>query len=217
MAYRIILADDHKIVREGLASLLRKEEDIELAGEAEEGRQAVALVCKLRPDLVILDISMPGLNGMEAARQMLASQADLKVVALSMHRDTRYVVGMLKAGARGYLLKDCAYEELAKAVRTVLEGRTYLSPEVADVVVEGFINHFQDDPSPRASMLSPREREVLQLLAEGMRTSQIAEKLNLSVKTVEAHRRNIMQKLSIKSVAELTKFALREGITSLED
>ncbi len=217
MAFRIILADDHKIVREGLASLLQAENDMELVGEAEEGRQAVSLADKLRPDVVILDISMPGLNGMEAARQMLASRPELKVVALSMHRDARYVVGMLKAGARGYLLKECAYEELTQAVRTVLEGRTYLSPEVADVVVEGFINQIQEDPSPRASILSPREREVLQLLSEGKRTRGIADQLNLSVKTVETHRRNIMQKLNIQSVAELTKFALREGITSLED
>lgn len=217
MAFRIILADDHKIVREGLGSLLSGEKDMELVGEAEEGRQAVSLVQQLKPDVVILDISMPGLNGMEAARQMLADRPDLKVVALSMHRDARYVVGMLKAGARGYLLKDCAYDELAQAVRTVLDGRTYLSPEVADVVVEGFITQLQEDPSPRASMLSPREREVLQLLAEGSSTRSIAEKLAVSVKTVETHRRNIMQKLNIQSVAELTKFALREGITSLEE
>ncbi len=218
MSLRILIADDHKIVRDGLKSLLGTLAGLAVVGEAEDGHQALRLARELEPDLVIMDVTMAGLNGVEATRQLTALLPGVKVIALSMHSDPRYVVGMLKAGASGYLIKDCAFEELAKAVEAVMAGRTYLCPEVAEVVVKGFINVLERSPDPdQSEVLTPREREVLQMLAEGASARAIAERLHVSVKTVEAHRRNIMQKLGLHSLPELTKFALREGITSLGD
>lgn len=218
MAIRMILADDHKIMRKGLISLLKDLPDIEVVGEAEEGREAIHLARELNPDIIIMDVTMPSLNGMEATRQLISEMQGLNVIALSMHRESRFVVGMLEAGAKGYLLKDCDFEELIQAIRTVAKGRTYLSPEISDIVVEGLVNSLEQGrlPSPTSS-LTPREREVMQLLAEGFGTREIAERLYVSVKTVESHRQNIMQKLNLKSLPELTKFALREGITSLDE
>ena len=216
MAIRIILADDHQIIREGLRSLLEKEPDMEVQAEAENGRHAVELVRKLRPDVVIMDIGMPDLNGVEAARRIMAEDLPIRIIALSMHADRQYVARMLEAGAAGYVLKEGAFEELSTAVRTVLGGKTYLSPRVAGTVVEDYVRHLPEDQRAAAE-LTPREREVLQLMAEGQTTKQIARDLDVSVKTVETHRRNIMQKLELDSVAELTKYAIREGLTSLDD
>jgi DNA-binding NarL/FixJ family response regulator len=216
MTIRVLLADDHQIVREGLHALLGAEEDLQIVGEAREGRSAVQLVAQLKPDVVIMDIGMPGLNGMEATRQILEAAPGVKIVALSMHSDRRFIEGMFKAGAAGYLLKDAAFEELARAVRTVVSGRPYLSPSIAAAVIDGYVNPAADAGSA-VDVLTPREREVLQLLAEGNSTKQIALSLGVSVKTIETYRSRLMEKLDLHSVAELTKYAVREGLTFLED
>ena len=216
MIIRILIADDHKIVRDGLRSLLDKHSGIEVVGEAETGRMAVKLASKLLPDVVVMDIGMPDLNGIEATRQIITDRPGVEVIALSMHSDKRFVRGILKAGASGYLLKDCAFEELARAIQTVLSGRVYLSPQITDVVVDDYKKVTSERDVSALSSLSPREREVLQLLAEGKNTKEIAFDLSLSVKTIETHRQRITEKLDIHTVAELTKFAIREGLTSLE-
>jgi len=215
MSIRIIIADDHKIVRNGLRSLIEKELDIEVIAEADNGRNAVRFALELAPDVVIMDIAMPDLNGIEATRQIIAALPVTKVIALSMHADKRYVMEMLKAGASGYVLKDNAYEELSSAIRTALGNRTYLSPQVAEIVIGDYVKLAQTANDSVFSLLSAREREVLQLLAEGKSTARIAESLYISVKTVETYRQHIMEKLNIRSIAELTKYAIREGLTSL--
>jgi two-component system response regulator NreC len=215
---KVVLADDHQIVRHGLRSLLSAEPDIEVVGEADNGRAVVRLVQELSPHVVIMDISMPDLNGIEATRQILSDFSGVKVIALSMHSDSLFVLNMFKAGASGYLLKDCALEELVKAVRTVMNRKIYLSPSISDIVVKDFVIGWspEDSSSSAYSILTAREREVLQLMAEGKTTNQIAESLCISVKTVEAHRKQLMTKLDIHSVAELTKYAIRQGLTTLE-
>ncbi len=215
MKLRILLADDHKIVRDGLRNLLEKDPDILVVGEAEDGREALQLARALSPDVVVMDIAMPELNGIEATRQILAEAQGVKVVALSMHSDKRYVSEMLKAGASGYLLKDCAFEELITAIRTIAKGKIYLSPGIAGVVLEDYIRKGAKTDASVFSLLSDREREVLQLMAEGKTTKEVAAHLNVSVKTVETHRMHIMTKLDIHSIAALTKYAIREGLTSL--
>ena len=215
---KVVLADDHQIVRHGLRSLLSAEPDIEVVGEADNGRAVIRLVQELSPQVVIMDISMPDLNGIEATRQILSDFSGVKVIALSMHSDSIFVLNMFKAGASGYLLKDCALEELVKAVRTVMNRKVYLSPSISDIVVKDFVIGWspEDSSSSAYSILTAREREVLQLMAEGKTTNQIAESLCISVKTVEAHRKQLMTKLDIHSVAELTKYAIRQGLTTLE-
>jgi len=213
---KIILADDHQIVRHGLRSLLSAEPDMEVVGEADNGRAVVKLVQEKTPQVVIMDISMPDLNGIEATRLILSESPGIKVIALSMHSDSLFVLNMFKAGAAGYLLKDCALEELVKAVRTVLSRKIYLSPGISDIVIKDFVIGWSPPESSAYSILTTREREVLQLMAEGRNTNQIAESLCVSVKTVEAHRKQLMNKLDIHSVAELTKYAIRQGLTSLE-
>lgn len=215
MKIRIILADDHKIVRDGLRSLIEKEDDMVVEAEAGDGKTSVRLAVELAPQVVLMDIAMSGMNGIEATRQIVAAVPQCNVIALSMHADKRYVMEMLKAGASGYLLKDCAFEELASAIRTVLDNKTYLSPLVSEIVIGDYIQQLQKSDCSVFSALSAREREVLQLLAEGNSTAQIADRICLSVKTVETHRKHIMEKLKINSIAELTKYAIREGLTSL--
>lgn len=215
MRVKILIADDHKIVREGLCNLLQKEKDIEVVAEASDGNTAVQKALELHPDVVIMDVAMPGLNGVEATRKITA-RSNIKVVALSMHSDKRFVTAMLKAGASAYLLKDCAFEELVSAIRTVAADQTYLSPKIAGIVTKEFVHHLKEEDTSAFSVLTPREREVLQLFAEGWNTKEIAAHLNLSTKTIETHRSNIMNKLNIYSLAELTKYALREGLTSLD-
>jgi len=216
MSTRILLADDHKITRQGLRSLLEKQQDMEVVAEAEDGRAAERLVEELLPDVVIMDISMPDLNGMEATRWIVGKFPDVKVIALSMHSDASFVTEMLRSGAAGYLLKDCAFEELTRAIRTVMDDKTYLSPSISGVVVEDYLHRLSKSDFSNSEVLTDREREVLQLMAEGSSTKQIAVKLHVSVKTVETHRRQIMSKLDIHTVAELTKYAVRKGLTSLE-
>ncbi|RJR48391.1 MAG: DNA-binding response regulator [Deltaproteobacteria bacterium] len=214
MAIKIILADDHKIVRQGLRTMLESEADIEVIGEADDGRMAVRLARELSPQVIIMDVGMPDLNGIEATRQVLAESPGIKVIGLSMHCDRRFVMNMLKAGASGYLLKDSAFEELAGAIRMVLGGKVYLSTEIANIVVKDYLQGGGDESV--FSVLTPREREVLQLMAEGKSSRQIADHLIISIKTVETHRMQIMHKLQIFSVAELTKYAIREGLSSLD-
>jgi DNA-binding NarL/FixJ family response regulator len=216
MQIKIILADDHKIVRDGLRALIEKEPDMAVVAEACDGRTTVRKAKELMPHIIIIDISMPDLNGIEAARQIMSNTPNTKIIALSMHSDRRFVMNMLEAGAAGYLLKDSAFEELSMAIKTVLSGKPYLSPAIAGVVVEDVMRHSSQKTSRAKIELTPREREVLQLLAEGHTTKHIASQLNVSVKTVETHRRQVMEKLDTHSVAELTKYAIREGLTSLE-
>ena len=214
MATRILLADDHQIVREGLRALVDNEPGMQTIGEAADGREAVKLALALKPDVVIMDVAMPGLNGIEATHQIVTENPGVRILALSMHSGNRFVEQILKAGASGYVLKDKAFEELASAVVTVMSGRTYLSPRIMEVVLQDYLRRSTEEGA--TSGLTDREREVLQLVAEGATTKQIALALHVSVKTIETHRRQLMQKLDAYSVAQLTKIALREGLTSLE-
>ena len=215
MSIRIILADDHRIIREGLRSLIEKQPDMEVVAEAADGRTAVQLAQQLQPDVVIMDIAMPDLNGIQATRQITGELRHMKVIALSMHIRKRFVAEMFKAGATGYLLKNCAFEELEHAIRTVVANQTYVSPGIAGSMVEDYVNRWSATESSVFSVLSDRETEVLQLLAEGKSTKEIASHLGLSVKTLETHRRRIMDKLDIDNLAELIKYAVREELTTL--
>jgi DNA-binding NarL/FixJ family response regulator len=215
MVIKILLADDHEIVREGLRNLLEKQEGFEVVAEAEDGLTAVKKAKKLSPDLIIMDIGMPDLNGIEATRQILAESPHIKIIALSMHAETRFVSEMLKAGASAYLLKDSAFEELIQAIQASRSNKIYLSPSIAEKVIKNYITSFPRESFSPFSILTQREREVIQLIAEGKSTKKIASLLFLSIKTIETHRQNIMEKLDLHSVAELTKYAIREGLTSL--
>ena len=214
MTIRVLIADDHQIVRESLRALLETEPGITVVGEAGEGRTALRLTRELLPDVIIMDVGMPDLNGIEATRQVAAEFPEIKVIALSMHNDRRFVLNMLKAGARGYLLKDCASQNLLKAIRLVMANKTYISHEIADLVVKDYLATTGPVEESSSALLTAREIEVLQLIVEGRTNSKIAEALKVSIKTVESHRHTIMLKLDIKSIAELTKFAIREGLTS---
>jgi DNA-binding NarL/FixJ family response regulator len=215
MKTTILLADDHQLVRDGLKALLDAEDDLEVVGEADDGRSALTLVREIAPDVVVMDIAMSGLNGIEATRQIRNEMPATKVIALSMHSNRRYVLGMLRAGAWGYVLKAGAYEDLVDAVRTVRNERIFTSPGIKDMVLEEYVRG--GTSKEPASPLSAREREVLQLLAEGKTSKEIASILNVSVNTVDTHKRRIMQKLQLRTTAELTKYALREGLTTLDD
>jgi DNA-binding NarL/FixJ family response regulator len=199
-----------------LKALIDKQESMQVVAEADNGLEAVRLARKLQPDVVIMDLGMPQMNGIEATREVTAHEPGIKVIALSMHSDKRFVLQMIKAGASGYLLKDSAFEELITAIKTVVSNQSYLSPKITDVVIKDYLQTLSKGDVSAFSVLTAREREVLQLLAEGRSTKEIAASLNVSVKTVETHRQQIMDKLNIRSVAELTKYAIREGLTSLE-
>jgi DNA-binding NarL/FixJ family response regulator len=216
MAIRILLADDHMIVREGMRSLLEKENDMEVVAVADNGRMALKLAGELRPDVVVMDIAMPEMNGIEATRRLSGDMPGIRVLILSMHSARRFVVETLAAGARGYLLKDCASEELVRGIRTVAADETYLSPKVADIIVRDYMKRLPESQQPGLAILSSREGEVLQLIAEGLNTKEIAFTLGISAKTVETHRQQIMKKLNLYSVAELTRYAIREGLTPLD-
>lgn len=215
MPIKIILADDHNLIREGLRTLISDEPNMSVIAEADDGRTAVQLADKMSPDVVIMDISMPGLNGIEATRQILSKSPAPKVIALSMHTERRMILEMLNAGASGYLLKDCAFGEVIRAIETVISNCTYLSPKITDIIVKDYIHRIPTNDLSSLTLLSPREREVLQLLAEGRKTRDIASLLHVSAKTVDTYRTQIMEKLGIYSIAELTKYAIREGLTSI--
>ena len=213
---KVLLADDHEILRDGLRLLIQKQRDMEVVGEARDGREAMRLVRDLAPDVVVMDIGMPELNGIDATARMLEEQPQLQVVALSVHSDKRMVVRMLQAGALAYVPKVSASEELITALREVRKGNYYLSPKVAGPVLNHYVRHTIEDRPSELEALTPREREVLQLVVEGKTSKQIAQQLHVSDKTVEKHRQNIMKKLDIHDVPALTKFAIREGLTSID-
>jgi DNA-binding NarL/FixJ family response regulator len=217
MSIRILIADDHQMLREGLRAILEKQKNAEVVGEASDGRTAVEMARALVPDVVAMDISMPDLNGVEATRQIKAENPAVKVIALSRHSDARYVRRMLEAGASGYVLKSGAYEELRRAIDAVSEGNHYLSPRITGAVIDTHLRVTSEPQSSGPETLSSREQEIVQLLAEGHTSPEIARRLHISTRTVEGHRRNIMRKLKVHSVAELTKYAIREGLTSAED
>ncbi|HUB83372.1 MAG TPA: response regulator transcription factor [Bryobacteraceae bacterium] len=205
---RILLADDHAVVRQGFRMILSAQSDLEIVGEAGNGREAVDLAASLRPDVVVMDVTMPELNGIEATRRLTSDNPHVRVVALSMHKDSVYVREILRAGARGYLLKDSVADDLVAAVRAVAGGEGYLSPAVSNAVLDDYRKHVTDP----IDLLSSREREVLQMLAEGKTNKEIAATLNLSVYTVDAHRGRIMEKLNVHSINELVRFAVRNGL-----
>jgi two-component system, NarL family, response regulator NreC len=210
---RVLLADDHQLMRSGVRLMLEREPDVSVVGEASDGREAVTQAKTLKPDVVIMDIGMAGLNGIEAARQMTQERAELAVMILSMHADETYVLRALRAGARGYLLKDSAEAELIKAVHVVAGGKSFFSPAVSKVLLDDYVRKLKrsgtDDPY---DLLTPREREILQLIAEGKSNKDIANLLNLSVYTVESHRSNLMEKLNVRGLPELILYAVRKGI-----
>ena len=214
MNIKVLLADDHEILRHGLSRSFQQVEDIEVIGQAKNGHSTIDLVRELLPNIVVMDIGMPGLNGIEATRQITKESSQVKVIALSMHSSNKYVREMFKAGASGYLLKDCPFEELVKAIRIIAEGKAYVSPSIGETVVKNYLGEPDEDSA--FSILSQREREVLQLLAEGKTTKQVARQLHISPKTVEAHRLRIMNKLNIDNIAQLTKYAIQEGLTQPE-
>ena len=218
MTIRIVLADDHRIIRDGLVSLLAREADIEVVGQAEDGNELVKLVRKLQPDVAVTDLSMAGLNGLEAIRRIRAEEPNVRLLCLSVHAESRLVLGVLNAGAGGYVLKDCSYDELGRAIREVAAGRVYMSQQLLGIVVQECRARHDGLPVEQdgAAVLTPREREMVQLFSEGHSTNEIAGRLYVSAKTVATHRQNILQKLRIHSMAELTRYALREGLSSLD-
>jgi DNA-binding NarL/FixJ family response regulator len=213
--FRILIADDHEVVRRGIRALLEHRPGWEVCAEAGDGREAVEKTRELKPDLVLLDIGMPNLNGIDAARQILTNAPATHILVLTMHYSQQVVREILAAGARGFLLKSDAGRDLVTAVEAVQNQRTFFTSQVTEIVVGGYLNPDQKEEAPRRSRLTPREREVVQLLAEGKTSKQVAVALNLSVKTAETHRTNIMRKLDLHSVADLTLYALRNGIAQV--
>lgn len=215
MGTKVIIGDDHRMFRDGLRALLEKEADIEIVGEAGDGRTVVNISNELLPDVVLMDISMPDLSGIEATRQITRDNPQIKVIALSMYADRRFIYAVMKAGASGYLIKDCAYEEVVQAIRTVIVGHVHFGPCILDIIAKDYVDQVQDCGLSVYTILTEKEREILQLIAEGNGVRDIAAKLNLSSKTIETHRQKIMSKLKITNVAGLTKYAISEGLTSL--
>jgi two-component system NarL family response regulator len=216
MSIRILLVDDHQMMRDGLRSILDLEDDLDVVGEAGNGYEALEMARTRRPDVIVMDIGMKDLNGIETTRQIMAHNSRAKVIALSTHSSEPYVISMLEAGASGYVLKDAAVDEMRRAIRVVADGSHYLSPEIAGTVVTSRLRAPAAEGASASAALAPRERQILQLLAEGHTSSEIARQLHIATTTVDSHRRNIMKKLDLHSVAELTKYAIREGLTSLE-
>ncbi len=213
---RIFLADDHELFREGLKSLLTKEKDFEIVGAASDGAEAVKAVLALRPDVVLMDVTMPSMNGITAAGQICEAAEDVAVIIISMHNDRRFIAESLKAGARGYVLKECSPDVMLEAIRTVCGGDFYISPKACTVLVGDYLRLLEGEGAMDANPLSEREREVLALLVKGRNAKQIADTLAISKNTVDTHRRRIMDKLGCDSMAELTRYAIREGFLTLD-
>ncbi len=209
---KVLLADDHEVLRDGLASLIADQTDMEVVATVGTGRSAVRMADKIRPDVVVMDIGMPDLNGIDATRKIVGKLPGVRVLSLSIHKDRNTVESMLRAGASGYLVKNCAVRELIDAIKTVAEGKTYVSPTIAGHFVEGYIQGRSDNPENACSRLSVREREILQLIAEGRNTKEIAYDLDISDKTVAAHRLSLMAKLNLHTIADLTRYAIRQGL-----
>jgi two-component system response regulator NreC len=214
MSIKILIADDHRLTREGIRTMLEQESDLKVVGEAEDGRAAARMARELGPDIILMDVCMPEMNGIVATSIIRSEFPKIKVLALSMLDDRRFVSHMLRAGASGYMVKDCSFKELIRAIRRVVQHKTYLSPGIMDIVVQDYVMPPAYDATPESSHLTLREKEVLQLVAEGCSTAQIAKSLNLSVKTIDSHRQRLMGKLNTKGIAGLTKYAIREGLTS---
>ena len=213
MEIKVLLADDHKILREGLKNVIEQKANLRVVGEATDGREAVKLCKDIVPDVVIMDVAMEGLNGVEATRQITQNNSNVKVIALSMHSNKRFIIGMFKAGAYGYLLKDCDTSELITAINMVAQNKKYLTQSVSGVILNELMTGVQEENTE----LTAREKEILQLIAEGKSSKEIGEILFLSSKTVDAHRKNIMDKLNLHSIPELTKYAIKSGLTSLDN
>jgi DNA-binding NarL/FixJ family response regulator len=216
MSIRILIVDDYELLRRAIGLCLAREPDMEIAGEAEDGRVAVRLARELNPDVIIMDVAMPNLNGVEATRQIVRERSDMKIIAFSPASDRRSVQEMLEAGASGYVPKNCSLDELVMAIRSVASHHAYLSPQICRVVVDGYINRFGDRKCSAGTELTAREREVLQLIAEGQSTKMMAKVLCLSTKTIEWHRSRIMKKLGIDNIAGLVRYAMAEGLTSVD-
>jgi DNA-binding NarL/FixJ family response regulator len=216
MKTSILIADDHPIFREGLRGLLEREPEMTVVGEASNGEEAVSLARELHPDVVIMDITMPGVNGIEATRRILMEQDDIRVVVLSMESGRRFVVEALEAGVVGYMLKDSFFNELASAVRTVVNGDIYFSPNISELIIRDYLKCIPTHVPLTHDCLTDRERQLVQLIADGKNTKEIAGELGVSQKTVDVHRMNVMKKLNLFSAAELTKYAIREGLTSVD-
>jgi DNA-binding NarL/FixJ family response regulator len=216
MSINVMLVDDHRMVSEALSALLSKESDMEVVAIADNGREAVRVAKEVMPDVIVMDLAMPEMNGLDACRNIISESPECRVIALSMHSDRRYVVEALKSGARGYILKESAFTALAGAIRGVMDDNGYLDPKITGIIMKDYFLHMKETSSDYDQIpLSSREREVLQLIAEGINTKEIAFKLNISIKTVETHRRQIMQKLNLSNIAELTRYAIKEGVTCL--
>jgi DNA-binding NarL/FixJ family response regulator len=213
---KILIADDHSIVREGLKSLIDKQKSMQVIGEAEDGQMAIDLTSELSPDIVIMDISMPNLNGIEATREILRNKPETKIIILSMYTDKHIVKESLEAGAKGYILKSNLLEELLQAIKTVKANERYLSPRITGIVIEDYINLKANDKTKTQIKLTSRDRHIIQLIAEGKSIKEISRIIKISTKTADANRRAIMNKLNIYNTAELTKYAIREGLTSLD-
>jgi len=214
---KIVLAEDHTILREGLKSLLSSSQDFEVIGEAGDGREAIRCVEKLKPDLILIDLSMPRMNGMEAIREIRRLSKEVKILVLTVHKSEEYILATFKAGADGYVLKDATHEELLMAIKSVLKGKNYISPEISEKVLEGYLEGRKRLKSQTSwETLTSREREILKLIAEGYKNKEIAEELCISVKTVEKHRSNLMEKLNLHNVQALTAFAIEKGLVARE-
>ncbi|HPF50734.1 MAG TPA: response regulator transcription factor [Draconibacterium sp.] len=214
MKIRIVVADDHQLFREGLVNLLENDDAIEVIGEAKNGNEAIEKVYELKPDILLTDIAMPEMNGMEATRQLKKKHPELKIVALSMHSDKQFVKGMLEAGTDAYLLKNCTHQQLLEAVHSVYNGKKYLSEDITELVISGYLDgpNASDD---NYAELSEREKEIFILLAEGVSTREIGDKLFISVKTVGTHKQNILEKLGLKNNSDIVKYALKKGLIQL--
>ncbi len=216
MSTKILIVDDHKIMRSGLRQLLENEEGMEIIAEADNGRDAVRSSGELKPDIVIMDVAMPDMNGIEATRRISAAHPGTRILALSMHKEKRLIFEMFDAGAKGYLLKECAFDEVMGAIRALRQGEMYLSPKITGTVLQDYLERMRGESKDERPILTPREKEVLQLIAEGKNVKEIAFLLEVSVSTVETFRHLIMKKLNLKTVAELTRYAISEGISFIE-